>query len=385
MNVLFISNDPSIFDPLSPARARMQLYAGAIGTLHVLSRASGAHVRAYRASVQEGSLHLHAVGGGKVMALFQLLTRARSLIKKEQIEIVSAQDPFEYGWVALHAARATKIRLHLQVHTDFCSPWFVRGSALHAARVRMPLLNTIRRRIADRVLPEADGIRVVSERIKASVIERYGDRTPPLRVIPIAVSAASARAVPLPAHPFSFVLMTVARLEPEKRIEDGIDALARIARTYPMVGLMVVGEGRCRRRLEQRARALGLGDRVMFLGWRADATGLMRSAHAYLQTSAYEGYGLALVEAALARLPIITTDVGIVGEVFRGYEEVLVAPVADPAALAVHMAGLIEDVQARRSLVLNAERKAQEHLAALADQPAQVAQDLASTVAGTPP
>jgi glycosyltransferase involved in cell wall biosynthesis len=381
MKALFIANDPSIFDSESPARARMQVYAAHIGTLHVLSYAKPEHHHVYAGGLQEGGLILTSVGGGKIGRFLALQKKARDLIGSEGIEIVSAQDPFEYGWIAMQAVQGTEAKLHLQVHTDFCSPWFTRSGVMRARSVPMPLLNTVRRAIADRVLPKADGIRAVSERVKASLVARYGSRIPEPFVIPIATSVELPAPVPLPPHPFSFALITVGRLEPEKRIDDILDAIARLALTYPMLGLVVVGDGRERVRLMRRAQRLGLADRVLFLGWRTDALALMRSAQAYIHTSAYEGYGLVLIEAALARLPIITTDVGIVGEVLTGYEDALVAPVADPAALAVHIAGLIEDVQTRTALAMSAERKVQAHLAGLQDQPAQIAADLARTIA----
>ena len=124
-----------------------------------------------------------------------------------------------------------------------------------------------------------------------------------------------------------------------------------------------MGEGRERKRLVALTQKLGLSKRVVFLGWRNDAQGLIRSAHAYIQASAYEGYGLTLVEAALARVPIITTDVGIVGEVLKGYEDVLAAPVGDPVQLAVHITSLVEDHQLRITLPMNAERTVKNHLA----------------------
>src|SRR5690606_9973815 len=105
--------------------------------------------------------------------------------------------------------------------------------------------------------------------------------------------------------------------------------------------------------------------------------GLMRSAQAFIQASAYEGYGRTLMEAALARVPIITTDVGIVGEVFAGYDDVLAAPPGDPAALATHIMGLIEDQAARRMLVIGAEEAARRHLPAFAGYPRPVIEDLA--------
>ena len=372
MNALFIANDRNLFEEGSEVQLRMQQYAEAIGTLHVLSR-SGAHA----SFVQRGSLFLHPLKG----SLLDMIPVARALIAEHSIEIVSAQDPFEYGWIASRAIVGTDAKLHIQIHTDFLSPWFTKAGGFRSPRVPVPLLNFVRRYIADRVLPKASGIRVVSERIKNSLKERYGDALAPIAVIPIAVSAIVPPPVPLPPHDFAFALITVARLEPEKRIEDILYAIARIRFDYPSVGLFVVGAGSESGRLKRLAKKLGLSDRVVFIeGWRTDAWSLMQSAQAYIQASAYEGYGRTLVEAALARLPIITTDVGIVGEVFAGYKEVLSAPVADPAALAVHIRGLVDDHQARALLALEAEKTARAHVEGLKDQPQRVARDLFETL-----
>lgn len=368
---LFISNDPSLFIEGSATRTRMQAYAREIGELHILAR--------HRKNVEfaDGALTLHGVRMGKILSPLALASRAKKLIRTHGIEVVSAQDPFEHGWAALKAARGTAARLHIQVHTDFLSPWFVREGNTRSARVRMPFLNKVRRRIAERVLPEVSGIRAVSKRVKDSLITRYGDRIPEPSVIPIEVERNAQDAVPLPAHTFTFALIAVGRLEPEKRIEDILDALARITVRYPSVGLFIVGEGRERPLLEARVRSLGLSSKVVFLGpsW-GQARGLMKSAQAFIQASAYEGYGMTLIEAALARVPIITTDVGIVGEVFNGYEEVLAAPVGDPAALATHIMGLVEDLHYRSQLVINAEAAVLRHLDANPDQSRRVAEDL---------
>jgi glycosyltransferase involved in cell wall biosynthesis len=69
-----------------------------------------------------------------------------------------------------------------------------------------------------------------------------------------------------------------------------------------------------------------------------------------------------LIEAALAKVPIITTDVGIVGEVFKGYEDVLAAPVADPTELSLHIVTLIENANARIELPMHAEGAVRDHL-----------------------
>ncbi|MDO8231937.1 MAG: glycosyltransferase [bacterium] len=372
MKVLFISNDSSIFDENSPTRARMHGYAR-VGELHVLSLAGWGAKKG-----QEGNLFLHPVHRiWKYFRVSMLAYRAHALIKKHGIEVVSAQDPFEHGLAALRAVRGTNAKLHIQVHTDFLSPWFTEGGNWRNPRASM--LNRYRQKIADHVLPKAVGVRAVSERVKKSLVERYGSRIPEPSVIPIAVSTDVPACSPLPKHSFTFALIAVGRLEPEKRIEDILVAMKLISKKYSMVGLFVVGEGRERRKLLQIVRTLGLEKRVVFLGARPDAWGLMQSAQAFIQASAYEGYGRTLIEAALARVPIITTDVGIVGEVFKAREDVLVAPVADPKTLSASIASSIEDTFARQQLPMHAEATARAHLAAVGDLSTRIAEDLTRT------
>lgn len=376
MRVLIVANDPSLFSAESAVRARMREYASHMEELHVLSQSpSNAE------DVVEGGLYLHALPGGRILSLMQMEAAASGLVTRYGIEVISAQDPFEHGFIASRVAKAFSLPLHIQIHTDFLSPWFARSGVFRSMRVHMPALNKVRQRIADKVLPQAKGIRVVSKRIADSLVERYGNTLAPVEILPIAVHVDDVPKAPLPAPAFAFSLITVSRLEPEKRIEDIIMAVGRIARLFPSVGLYVVGAGRERYRLELLAKRLGLFSRVIFLGERADARGLMKSASAYIQASAYEGYGLTLLEAALARIPIITTDVGIVGEVFKGYEDVLSAPPGDPAALALHINGLVGDHQARLKLVMSAEHTARNYLATLGDQPLRIVENMKKVLA----
>lgn len=374
MNILFISNDPGILKEGTAVRLRMRSYADEVakqgGNLHILMREGIAQ------QIQDGPLIIHTVRAGRLSMFWKLPREARRIVQDHDISVVSAQDPFEHGWVARKAVRGTKAKLHVQVHTDFLSPWFVRGHMYRSPRVRMPALNRIRQWMAGPTLRHADGIRTVSERVRDSMVKKYGSRIPVPAVIPIAVSAEVPSPVPLPPHPFTFALLAVGRLEPEKRFEDILAAIKRLEEGYPMLGVLIAGEGRERPRLERMARKLGIADRVVFLGACADARGLMASAQAFVQTSAYEGYGMTLIEAALARAPIVTSDVGIVGEVFRGYKEVLSAPVADPTNFAAHIAWLIEDHEARKELALSAEQRAREHLAATDSSPKAVIEDM---------
>lgn len=369
MRALFIGSDPHLLDTTTSAYARIRSYAEAIGTVHVLMRGTA------DVSNVDGPLTVHTRTMGKY-DIQKFTHAAHALIESKAIQVVSAQDPFEHGWIAREAVKGTEAKLHIQVHTDFLSPWFVRGGMLRSPQVPMPLKNRVRRQLARLVLPKADGIRVVSERIASSLVSRYGASIVTPAVIPIAVDTNVPPARELPPHSFPFALVTVGRLEPEKRIEDIIEALYLLKDTYPSVGLIVVGEGSERGRLMSRVVERGLMGRVVFTGNRPDAWGLMRSAQAYIQASAYEGYGRTLIEAALARVPIITTDVGIVGEVFKGYEDVLAAPPGDPTQLALNVVGMLQDGAARETMLRSAEAKARAHLAQFEHLPELIARDL---------
>src|SRR4051812_48535924 len=101
MNILFISNDPNMFVEGSTVRLRMRAYADEValqgGTLHILSRAKKTE------TVEDGPLLLHGVCVGK-LRMFRVLPKvARSLILQYSIAVVSAQDPFEHGWIAMKA------------------------------------------------------------------------------------------------------------------------------------------------------------------------------------------------------------------------------------------------------------------------------------------
>lgn len=364
MKVLFISNDPLIFDAESVVRTRMRAYAEHIGELHIISTAPQSS-----AEETDSNLYLHPVHGSLVARLARMARFSRALVKEANIEVVSAQDPFEHGLVALYATAWTPAKLHVQVHTDIGSRYFRRESKK----------NRVRLWIAPLVFFMASGVRVVSERVKRAVQQRSGRTTPEPVVIPIAVPQDMPRKAPLPGKSFMFSLIAVSRLAPEKRIEDMLAALVLVRRRYPDVGLFVVGDGSERESLVRRAHELGLWEHVLFLGWRTDAGALMQSANAFLNTSAYEGYGLSIIEAALAGAPIISTDVGVVGDVLMAEEDALVVPVGDTYSIATAILRFIEKGDLGRTLAHSAREKAIAHVAAYADQPALVAADLLAT------
>ncbi len=369
MKVLFISNDVTLFDNTTPAYARMKTYADAIGELHILSRA------AQRTEMQDGNLYLYGLRPlptiiGRALFFYTLMRHARALVRGHYIDVVSSQDPFEHGCIAMRAIKGTSSKLHIQVHTDFLSPYFAKESYKNRMRVR----------IADYVLPKATGIRVVSKRIKKSLINRYDKRIQEPTIIPITISTTIPAPVLLPEHTFKFTLISVGRLEPEKRVEDILLTLKLLTKQYSMVGLFIAGDGSDRNRLKSLVHTLELDDRVIFLGSRLDAQALISSANVFIQASAYEGYGRTYFEAALAGTPMVVTDAGVIGDVFTHNKSALVCRVGDVKCLAHEISRLIEDVGLRYQLSSSARKVAESYLATFADLPSRIADNLKQTL-----
>jgi glycosyltransferase involved in cell wall biosynthesis len=76
---------------------------------------------------------------------------------------------------------------------------------------------------------------------------------------------------------------------------------------------VMLGTGRLQSSLNGDAEELGIKNRVVFEGWQ-DPVNFLGRADALLVTSHYEGYGMSIVEALAAGVPVISTDVGIAKE-----------------------------------------------------------------------
>ncbi|MDX2137130.1 MAG: glycosyltransferase family 4 protein [Chloroflexota bacterium] len=144
----------------------------------------------------------------------------------------------------------------------------------------------------------------------------------------------------------------IARLIKQKGVSYGLQAFARVSERYPDAHLIIVGDGDLRAALEAEARALRLSPWTHFLGWRADAAALMRGLDVLLMPSLWEGFGLVLLEAMAASLPVVASDISAIPEiVVHGETGLLVAP-ADIDGLAAALDRLLRDTPLRQHMGL---------------------------------
>ena len=164
-------------------------------------------------------------------------------------------------------------------------------------------------------------------------VDFYGIRDGRVRVVHNGLDFDGLNATPadlgLPAG--VPVVGTVAVFNLRKRLHLLLEAFAAL--NHETARLMIVGDGALRPRLEERAKALGIGDRVLFTGYREDARKLIALMDVFVLPTQGEGFGLAAVEAlGLERPVIVFRDGGGLTEIVRDGETGCVVDHVDDAA-----------------------------------------------------
>ncbi len=227
--------------------------------------------------------------------------------------------------------------------------------------------SALKRRTARSILGHAAGIVATSKwvgQLASDVMREVGVQDPP------PVAALDLGTDPVHFHPShdtgalrrrwgvadAPLILTVARLVPHKGQDMGIQALSMLARDFPELRYILVGDGDDAPRLRALAEASGVAGRVGFVGPMRDD----ELPEAYATSTIYlgasrvdkeinvEGFGISFLEAAASGLPSVAGDSGGVRSAVRDGETGILVPPTDAEAVA----GAI------RSLLLNPDRRA---------------------------
>jgi glycosyltransferase involved in cell wall biosynthesis len=156
---------------------------------------------------------------------------------------------------------------------------------------------------------------------------------------------------------FPFHFISYGRLLERKGFQDAIQAFSEVLKTYPNCTLTIFGEGPYRSQLEMLIQDLGLKSSIFLPGKIANPIEILltgyylpltdnsqlKTAHCFLFPSWYEGFSGALVEAMMAGIPIIASDIPMNLEAVKDQESALVFPVGDRNALKEKMIYAIEN------------------------------------------
>ena len=245
----------------------------------------------------------------------------------------------------MRTLRADVVHTHL-VHADLYGGVAakLRGARLVSTKHNDDPFRTGAFRFAERGLARlTDRIVTITEALRRFTVEKVGipaakvetihygldDLPEPWGVNPPDDVPAGAR-----------VLLAIARLTPQK----GIDVAVRALATLPDdTVLVVLGEGPERARLEALGLELGVGGRLFLPGRVPDVAAWLRRATVLVHPARWEGFGLGVLEAMLAGLPVVAADVSSLPElVVDGETGILVRP-DDPPALGLGIARALDD------------------------------------------
>jgi glycosyltransferase involved in cell wall biosynthesis len=197
-------------------------------------------------------------------------------------------------------------------------------------------------RLAWRVRPDTI---VCNSRFTASTLPESKAR---VKVVYAPIDTAVERAGHFARSNGHVVIIQVSRMEPWKGHAVLLDALARLRDHRGWTCRFVGGaqrahETRYMESLRTQAVALGIADRVAFLGEQSDIQGLLADSDIYCQPNMQpEPFGISLIEAMAAGLPIVTSASGGAKEIVDESCGVLVAP-RDSARLAAELSALLDD------------------------------------------
>lgn len=364
MKVLIIGSDGSVLKEDSEVRQRIIDYGNLVDELHiVVFSQSGKKRMDYRHGCEclsiNGRVFIYPTNSlAKWIYVVDAIKTGNKILSDIQPStsgfLISCQDPFECGFVGWLLKRRYAISLQLQIHTDFLSPYFRKES----------LLNWIRVLIARFLIPQADCLRIVSERIKENIVSTFGVPASKISQLPIFIDIKKIQQAPVRidlrqkySH-FEFIILMASRLTKEKNISLALEAFADIANSYQKICLIIAGEGTEEKNIKVLVSKLKtitnnphLDKQIMFEGWRDDLTSYYKTADLFLLTSNYEGYGRTVIEAMVCGCPVIMTDVGVAGDILKDRYNGLVVPVGNRERLRDAIIELINDKQLRAEII----------------------------------
>ena len=205
----------------------------------------------------------------------------------------------------------------------------------------------------------------VSHDLGQRLHERFAVPARKIQVIPNAIDLAPfegslPKSAPGTSRDGRFVVLTVARLDPQK----DLGSLLAAAATVPDATFLIAGEGDERGRLEATARTLEVTDRVRFLGFRSDIPALLAGCDLFVLPSLCEGLPLAVLEAMAAGKPVVATAIGGMDEAVVDGETGVLVPPGDPGGLAAAIRAIAADRDRARRLGEAGKRRARQEFSA---------------------
>jgi len=157
------------------------------------------------------------------------------------------------------------------------------------------------------------------------------------------------------------VIIYAGRLTEIKGVQYLLSALSELKKIKKGWVCWIVGDGEQKAELKALSKTLGLGKRVIFLGNRSDVPSLLALANIFVLPSVIENQPLSVIEAQLARKPVIVSDAGGLPEMVEHGSTGLIFPIGDSKALCKNIYDLLINPECRESIGAKAQEWALRH------------------------
>ena len=289
--------------------------------------------------MQEGQLSNEARVAGIQTVVFNqssrydvsFLKKLSSFIQKNDINIVHTHGP-RANFFTFLIRNFVKFRWFTTIHSDPTKD-FIKGG----------LKGKVFTSLNMRVIKKIDHFFAVSHRF-GEMLVGFGVNSDKISIIYNGISFAEPVGIPVTREQLGlnkedFVVTMVARYHPIKNHPLAFDAVSKLRDEEIPIQLFAIGDGPERTHLEKLTNDK---DYIHLVGFRQDIHECLKVSDCLLLTSDSESFPLVLLEAARAKIPVVTTDVGGVSALLPSQQLGYIAPIGDVDKIAIYLRNLYE-------------------------------------------
>jgi glycogen(starch) synthase len=211
-------------------------------------------------------------------------------------------------------------------------------------------------------LRTASAVTGCSQFVLADAVTRFGLPRDTGVVVPNGVEIDDTTVPGAVDLPFDRFVLAMGRVVEKKGFDLLIDAFRMVSQTDSDLGLVIGGDGAARPELERQVAAAGLEKRVVLPGRfsRANVRWALSHAAAFVLPSRVEPFGIVVLEAMAADVPVIVSSRGGATEIVRDDIDGVVVDPTDRSALAAAIESVVRDTERRDGLVASARERVHE-------------------------
>ena len=269
-----------------------------------------------------------------------LATKMATVARAEKLDLLHVHYAIPHSISAILARESIKQKRYVPVITT-----------LHGTDITLVGADRSYLPITRYGLQQSDGVTAVSKFLKQATIETFDFDE--IEVIPNFICPQHYQKIPNSplrdelAPGGEKILVHVSNFRPVKRPLDCIEILAKVAEKGGNAKLVMVGDGPERAVCLYRAEQLGVKDKVIFVGKRANIADYLGAADIFLLPSELESFGLAALEASACEVPVIATRIGGIPEVVTDGDTGFLSDIGDTEKMSDDVIKLLNDEEMR--------------------------------------